>query len=52
MRKKIWILTVLLLWAVVGAFASDTVLTWPASGKDTMLRFTLGKLHQITSVCR
>lgn len=40
----------LLLWAVAGVFASDTVLTWPSSGKDTMLRFTLGKLHQITSV--
>jgi hypothetical protein len=50
MRKTIWFVPVFLLWAVASAFASDTVLTWPASGKDTMLRFTLGKLHQITSV--
>ncbi len=50
MRKPIWIFPVLLLWAVANAFAADTVLTWPANGKETMLRFTLGKLHQITSV--
>ena len=50
MRKPIWILPVLLLWAVASAFDADTVLTWPVNGNDTMLRFTLGKLHQITSV--
>jgi len=32
------------------AFAADTVLTWPADGKDPVLRFTVGKLRQISSV--
>jgi hypothetical protein len=50
MRKPIWIVPVLLLWAVASALAADTVLTWPAKGNDTMLRFTLGKLRQISSV--
>jgi hypothetical protein len=50
MRKPIWIVPVLMLWAVAGALAADTVLSWPTNGKDTMLRFTLGKLHQVTSV--
>jgi hypothetical protein len=50
MRKPIWIVPVLLLWVAAGAFAADTVLTWPASGKDAVLRFTLGKLRQISSV--
>ena len=50
MRKPIWIVPVLLLWMVAGALAADTVLTWPTNGKDTMLRFTLGKLRQINSV--
>src|SRR5271165_6941895 len=50
MRKPIWIVPVLLLWAVASALAADTVLTWPANGNDTMLRFTLGKLRQISSV--
>ncbi len=52
MRKPIWIVPVLLLWAVASALAADTVLTWPSNGNgsDTMLRFTLGKLRQISSV--
>src|SRR5437879_4299195 len=50
MRKPIWIVPVLLLWVAAGAFAADTVLTWPASGNDAVLRFTLGKLRQISSV--
>ena len=48
-RKLIWILPVLLLSAA-SALAANTVLTWPVDGKDTMLRFTLGKLRQISSV--
>lgn len=50
MRKPIWIVPLLLLWAVAGALAADTVLTWPPNGNDTMLRFTVGKLRQINSV--
>ena len=50
MHKPIWIVPVLLLWAVASALAADTVLTWPATGNDTMLRFTVGKLRQISSV--
>jgi len=34
----------------VAAFAADTVLTWPADGKDPVVRFTVGKLRQISSV--
>lgn len=47
MRKPICI--VLLLFCAVSAFAADTVLIWPASG-DPVLRFTVGKLRQISSV--
>jgi len=40
-----------MLWAVASALAADTVLTWPANGNgnDTMLRFTVGKLRQVSS---
>lgn len=47
-RKQIWVL-LLLLWAVASAFAADTVLTWPANGNDTLLRFTVSKLRQVNS---
>ncbi len=49
MRKRLWIVPFLLLSLVCGAFAADTVLSWPASG-DAVLRFTIGKLRQIGSV--
>ena len=42
------LLTLLLLFATT-AFAADPVLTWPANGKDAILRFTVGKLRQISS---
>jgi len=50
MPKPISILFFLLLSAVASALAADTVLTWPPDGKDTMLRFTVGKLRQVSSV--
>jgi len=50
MRKLNWVVPVLLLWALAGAHAADTVLTWPASGNDPLLRFTVGKLRQVSSV--
>ena len=50
MRKLICTVPLLLLWAVLSARAADTVLTWPPSGGDTMLRFTVGKLRQVNSV--
>jgi len=50
MRKPIWIVPALLLLAVANTLAADTVLTWPTNGSDTMLRFTLSKLRQISSV--
>jgi len=31
------------------ALAADTILTWPANGKDAILRFTVGKLRQMGS---
>jgi len=43
-RKQIWV-PLLLLWAVASALAADTVLTWPVSGNDMLLRFTVGKLR-------
>jgi hypothetical protein len=50
MRKLTWIVPVLLLWSVASAVAADTVLTWPTNAKDAMLRFTMGKLRQISSI--
>lgn len=49
MRKTTGILCVFLLCAIASAYAADTVLTWPADGKDPMLRFTIGKLRQVSS---
>src|SRR3954463_11539200 len=51
MRKSLCILPILLLCAAT-SFAADTVLTWPTSGKEPVLRFTVGKLRQISSVSR
>lgn len=48
-RKQTWAVPVVLLWAVASALAADTVLTWPATGNDTILRFTVGKLRQVNS---
>jgi hypothetical protein len=39
----------LLLLVATTSFAADTVLTWPATGKDAILRFTVGKLRQVSS---
>src|SRR4051812_25590818 len=51
MRNRICILPLLLLCAA-SVFAADTVLTWPKEGKEPLLRFTVGKLRQISSVSR
>src|SRR5690348_15824680 len=48
MRKSFSLFSILLLCGA--AFAADTVLTWPANGKDPVLRFTVSKLRQISSV--
>jgi hypothetical protein len=50
MRKLIGILGVLLLATVGVALAADTVLTWPKDGNDKLVRFTVGKLRQVSSV--
>ncbi len=50
MRKRFWMVPVLLLGTALSAFAADTVLTWPDNGDGAVLRFTLGKLRQINSV--
>lgn len=47
--RKSFLLSLLLLLCVA-AFAADTVLTWPADGKEPVLRFTVSKLRQISSV--
>ena len=47
-RKPVFITTLLLLWAA-SALAADTVLTWPPNGKDAIVRFTVGKLRQVSS---
>ncbi len=49
MRKAIWICTFFFLGAISNAVAADTVLTWPADGKDAIVRFTVGKLRQVSS---
>ena len=50
MRKPTWMVPLLLFWVFASALAADTVLTWPADGKDVILRFTVGKLRQVSSV--
>lgn len=52
MRKLICYLPALLLFLAISTFAADTVLTWPPSGKDAMLRFTIGKLRSVGSASR
>lgn len=49
MRTSIRILSPLLLLATATLFAADTVLTWPPDTKDAILRFTIGKLRQVSS---
>ena len=49
MRKKTYVLPIFLLYACLSLFAADTVLTWPVNGKDTLVRFTVGKLRQVSS---
>jgi hypothetical protein len=49
MRTKTWLSPLLLLFAIANALAADTVLTWSADGKDAILRFTIGKLRQVSS---
>ena len=49
MRKPICILLLLLSCAIVQSRAADTVLTWPPDGKDAILRFTVSKLHPVSS---
>jgi hypothetical protein len=50
MHKPSWIFPLLLFSAVASALAADTVLTWPPDGKDAIVRFTIGKLRQVSSV--
>ena len=50
MRKRFWILPVLLFGTALSVLAADTVLTWPDNGEGAVLRFTLGKLRQVNSV--
>ena len=38
-----------MLCVVADGLAADTVLTWPADGKDAIVRFTVGKLRQVSS---
>ena len=49
MRTKTWLPLFVLISAVAIAFAADTILTWPADDKNATLRFTIGKLRQVTS---
>lgn len=47
-RKPTCKIALLLLYAA-SALAADTVLTWPRDGKDPIVRFTVGKLRQVSS---
>jgi len=38
-----------LLLCAITALAADTVLTWPPEGKDAVVRFTISKMHQVSS---
>jgi hypothetical protein len=50
MRKLIWNLPVIFFLLIGGtSFAADTVLTWPPSGKDAILRFAIGKLRSVSA---
>lgn len=49
MRKRTWNLSILFFVVISSAFAADTVPTWPPSGKDAILRFTVGKLRSVSS---
>jgi len=49
MRRRIFVAGSFVVWVVASALAADTVLTWPANGKDTLVRFTIGKLRQVSS---
>jgi len=49
MYKRVWFIAVLLVVVAASAFSADTILTWPLSGEDAMLRFTVGKLRQVNS---
>ena len=49
MRKTICILGFLFLFAIGNVLAADTVLTWPADGKNPIVRVTVGKLRQVSS---
>jgi hypothetical protein len=48
MRKHLFIIS--LLWlSALSALAADTILTWPPDSKDAILRFTIGKMRQVSS---
>jgi len=47
-RMPVCIITLLLLCAA-SALAADTVLAWPPDGKGAIVRFTVGKLRQVSS---
>ncbi|HTT21134.1 MAG TPA: PEGA domain-containing protein [Candidatus Sulfotelmatobacter sp.] len=49
MRKPILIIAFLLFCTINVTLAADTVLTWPPDTKDAILRFTIGKLRQVSS---
>lgn len=49
MRTKGLLLPFALLMVCVGAFAADTVMTWPNDGKEPMVRVTVGKMRQVNS---
>jgi len=49
MRNKVVVLMSFLLLCATAVAGADTVLTWPADGKDPVLKFTIGKMRQVSS---
>lgn len=49
MKIRILAIAILLLSCAMAASAADTVLTWPADGKEPWLKFTIGKLRAANS---
>lgn len=49
MRSKAIFVSLFVMACVFVAFAADTVLTWPADGRDPVVKVTVGRMRQVNS---